>query len=298
MDSETASKVQIWACVVINVILFTKKSKQTRVPYSISIVLVRLHCISIHCMQLLVRSALWIVLETKQQWTPLSFRNTTWAHSSLSHPRIAIGVSIPCICIAGALESGFTSLVLIPHQCLNTHMWVCGTRTALSFPSVCSHIQAPELQYSVWNALQLFLSWSLCLCSCRQHLDSSSKSQTGCFFLAEIFLDVLIPLGTLCFYNSLTWSLQRYLLTHFLASLTHWIVSPLGAGPVLPRAWPRVRPLGRLCWSTEGRHISSEPRSSPGRVWGFPRVSTLQLMSRLQTKAPNPGLFPRDNTFT
>lgn len=67
--------------------------------------------------------------------------------------------------------------------------------------------------------------------------DLSYKSQTGIFFLAEIFLDLLTPflIWCLCIHFSFLW----YLCIHLLASFTRWIVSPLAAGAVLPSIWPR-----------------------------------------------------------
>ena len=53
-------------------------------------------------------------------------------------------------------------------------------------------------------------------------LDSSYKSQMGCLHLADISLDLRIPLSAVCPPNSLVCPLSG-----LLTSLTRWIVSPL-----------------------------------------------------------------------
>lgn len=126
--------------------------------------------------------------------------------------------------------------------------------------------------------------------------DLSYKSQTGCSFFAEIFLDLLTPLDTLDFSYLLMRPLW-YLFINFLASFTHWIVSPFRAGAVLPSMWPRGRHPVSLCWSRRECTFHQSPRAAVGGSHTLPGPPHHGWF-HLQTKSLNPGLFPRDHAFT
>ena len=124
--------------------------------------------------------------------------------------------------------------------------------------------------------------------------DSSYKSQTGCLHLADISVDLLIPLSAVCPPDSLMCSLSG-----LLTSLTPWIVSPLrdSAPCSIPSTPPRVtlgkyelvvRGWGKACFSLSLRAALGGCQNSDHHCCWF----------SAETKSPNPSLSQASSFHT